>query len=109
MHGADVDAPNHAGSTPTHAAAANRHAEAVRCLLLEGGASGTIQDELSETAKDIALRKVGIFPLLMVFHVAKLSQLIGGGCPREIARLQMCLTLGRASMLFGTATQAAGA
>jgi ankyrin repeat protein len=56
--GADVDALNHAGSTALHAAASNSHLSAVRCLLLAGGANGHLQDELGETAKDIALRKV---------------------------------------------------
>ena len=55
--GADPNAPNNAGSTPLHAAAANGNVDCAKILILCGGADATRLDGLGESAKDAALGK----------------------------------------------------
>lgn len=53
--GANPDAVNKAGSTAVHAAAQNNQLEAAKVLMYEGGSDGFVQDDLQETAREVAV------------------------------------------------------
>ena len=55
--GADPNAPNNAGSTPLHSAAANGSVACAKIIILGGGADATRLDGLGESAKDVAFGK----------------------------------------------------